>query len=324
MTTGFAPVAAADVTVVICCYTEQRWADLLAAITSVRGAGQVVVVVDHNPTLEERLRTTLTGIDLVPNTEVQGLAGARNCGVAAARGRVIAFLDDDAVADAGWLVRLVDAYAAPSVLGVGGAALAAWPGPRPRWLPPEFDWVVGCSYQGQPTEVAAVRNFIGANMSLRREVFDAVGGFSHSLGRIGKHPAGCEETELCIRAGRAFPGTALLHDPSLVVHHRVTPERCRWRYFRRRCYAEGISKAVVAGLAGPDAALASERTYVRQALPAGVVRGLAAAIRGDGFGLARAAAIVAGLACTTAGYLRGRLAPAARRAAAPPPVRAAA
>ncbi|MDX6197452.1 MAG: hypothetical protein QOJ79_603, partial [Actinomycetota bacterium] len=99
---------------------------------------------------------------------------------------------------------------------------------------------------------------------------------------------------------------------------------CTWRYFRRRCYAEGISKAVVAGLTGSDAALASERTYVRRTLPAGVARGLAAAVRGDVSGLVRAAAIVAGLVVTSAGYLRGRLAPAAPTSAAPAPMRSAA
>src|SRR5439155_54307 len=78
-------------------------------------------------------------------------------------------------------------------------------GERPTWHPPEFGWVVGCSYRGLPVEPAPVRNLIGCNMSMRRELFDAVGGFTHGIGRIGTIPLGCEETEWCIRVRQRFP-----------------------------------------------------------------------------------------------------------------------
>jgi glycosyltransferase involved in cell wall biosynthesis len=306
----FAAVDAAQVSVVICCYTEERWDDTLAAVASVQDQspppGEIVVVVDHNERLLARLRSTLQGVRVVPNAEQQGLAGARNTGVAVASGRVLAFLDDDAAARAGWLERITSAYM-DDVLGVGGGVEPAWPDKRPGWFPVEFDWVIGCSYRGLPTQVAPVRNFIGANMSLRREAFDHVGGFSHSLGRVGKHPAGCEETELCIRAAQAFPGTTFVYDPDALVGHRVTDDRTRWSYFRRRCFAEGISKAVVARLAGADAALETERAYVRRVLPAGVLRGLALAVRGRISGLGQSLAIVVGTLLTVLGYARGRL-----------------
>ena len=59
---------------------------------------------------------------------------------------------------------------------------------------------------------------------------------------------------------------------------------------------------------GHDAALASERTYATRTLPAGVLRGVGEALRGDLGGLRRAAAIIAGLAITTAGFVRGTIA----------------
>jgi glycosyltransferase involved in cell wall biosynthesis len=308
---SFAAVSAAQVSVVICCYTEERWDDTLAAVASVQAQspppGEVVVVVDHNDVLLDRLRRALPGVTVTPNVEQQGLAGARNSGIAVATGDVVAFLDDDATAAPGWLSRLTAAYD-ERVLGVGGGVVAQWPDARPAWFPPEFDWVVGCSYTGLPTEIAPVRNFIGANMSLRREAFDAVGGFAHALGRVGKHPAGCEETELCIRAARAFPGSTFVYDPAALVSHRVTSDRVRWAYFRRRCFAEGISKSVVARLAGSDAALQTERAYVRRVLPTGVARGLRQLARGRAAGLGQSLAIMAGVATTTAGYARGRLA----------------
>jgi GT2 family glycosyltransferase len=307
---AFPVVSAAQVSVIICCYTEERWDDILAAVASVKcqapPPGEIVVVVDHNEQLLNRLRRALRDVKVVPNAEQQGLAGARNTGVAVATGRVLAFLDDDAVARPGWLDRLTTAYAG-DVLGVGGGVEPAWPHERPGWFPVEFDWVIGCSYRGLPTQAAPVRNFIGANMSLRRDVFDRVAGFSHSLGRVGRHPAGCEETELCIRAARAFPGTSFVYDPDALVVHRVTRDRTKWSYFLRRCFAEGISKSVVARLAGADAALETERMYVRRVLPAGVARGLAVTVRGRVAGFGQSVAIVVGTLATALGYLRGRL-----------------
>jgi hypothetical protein len=180
-------------------------------------------------------------------------------------------------------------------------------------MPAEFDWVVGCTYRGMPTTTAPVRNLIGANMSMRRDVFEAVGGFRTDVGRVGTRPLGCEETELCIRAAQRMPGTRMVFAPSARVRHRVTDERTRWHYFRDRCWSEGLSKAVVSRHAGRADGLSSERRYVTSTLPRGVARALLdTVVRHDPGGVARAAAIVAGVTITTAGYaagtVRGRLA----------------
>lgn len=298
------------VSVIICAYAEERWANLVAAIGSVREQcvppPEIVVVVDHNPALLARARSRLPGVVTVENQQPRGLSGARNSGIAAARGAIIAFLDDDALAAPDWLERLGAWYGDPRVIGVGGAIEPLWTGGRPGWFPEEFDWVVGCSYRGMPTETAPVRNVIGANMSFRREVFEVVGGFRSGIGRLGARPLGCEETEFCIRARQRWPRRVLLYEPRARVRHRVPAGRARWGYFRSRCYAEGLSKALVSRLVGAEDGLASERTYTSRTLPRGVARGIAdTLLRRDPRGLARAGAIVAGLGLTTAGYLAG-------------------
>jgi hypothetical protein len=219
----------------------------------------------------------------------------------------VAFIDDDAVAAPDLLERVAKGCR-PGVLGLGGAAEPSWPTRRPGWFPPEFDWVVGCTYRGLPARGGVVRNPIGANMSLRREVLEAVGGFEPDVGRVGNLPAGCEETDLCIRAARVFPNGSFVFDPSIRVRHRVRPERVRMRYFLLRCFGEGRSKAIVAQRSGAARGLASERSYAVRTLPAGVLRGIGdAVLRRDPAGLARAAAIVIGLAVTSAGYVAGRV-----------------
>ncbi len=308
-------------TVVICAYTERRWNDIVAAIASLRvqtaPPAQVIVVIDHNDALRDRVARHAPDLKVVDSSGVPGLADARNTGVALATGDVVAFLDDDAVAAPDWLEHMLAAYLDESVLGVGGHVEPAWERGHPGSLPPEFWWVVGCSYRGLPVRTAAIRNPIGAGMSVRRDVLALAGGFSTDLGRVLKDPAGCEETELCIRAAERIPGGRFLYEPTAVVHHRVPAERVSWSYFRRRCYGEGRSKALVTALVGSGPGLAAERSYVARVLPRGFCQGLGDAIRGDLLGFVRATRIAAGLSFTTAGYASGRWAAAraSRRAA---------
>lgn len=302
-----------DVSVIICAYTETRWTNLVEAVISLQrqdlGSPEIIVVIDHNPILFARAQTAFPDAIVIENTDQRGLSGARNCGITAAQRAIIAFLDDDAVADDDWLRQLLTGYQDPQVIGVGGTILPIWQTGRPNWFPDEFNWVIGCSYRGLPETAQGVRNLIGCNMSFRREVFAAVGNFVNGIGRVEAVPVGCEETELCIRVRQYWPDRILLYLPQARVQHQVTPDRARWSYFQARCRAEGHSKALVSGLVGASDGLSSERTYTLRTLPAGVLRGLGDAIRSrDLWGLARAASIVAGLTLTTGGFLRGRAA----------------
>jgi GT2 family glycosyltransferase len=302
-----------DISVVICAYTEDRWADLCAAVDSVRNqtapAREIVVVIDHNARLFERARALFHDVVVVENAGKRGLSGARNTGSAVACGSVVAFLDDDAAAAPDWLSRFQIAYADPRVLGVGGYIEPLWLAKRPRWFPDEFAWVVGCAYTGLPTGTAKVRNLIGANMSFRRHAIEALGGFRTDVGRVGTQMLHCEDTEFCIRLRQRWPDAILLYDASALVRHRVPAVRTRWPYFQVRCYTEGQAKARVSRMVGSKDGLETERNYVLRALPQGVFRGVAdAVVHRDGAGLLRAGAIVVGLLLTGAGYVAGRTA----------------
>jgi len=308
------------ISVVICAYTEDRWDDIRAAVESVRAQRpqphELILVVDHNPALHLRMKREYADAIVLENAYECGLSGGKNTGTEAATGDVVAFLDDDAVAGPGWLAALGANFADPAVAGVGGLTRPLWEGGgRPRWFPEEFDWTVGCTYRGMPVERAPIRNVMGGNAAFRREVIAAVGGFSTHIGRSvrggGSRPLGCEETEFCIRLTQRRPGSVLLFEPAAAIGHRVSAERASFAYFRSRCYAEGLSKALVTRSVGAGDGLSSERSYTFRTLPLGVLRGLGDAVRGDPAGLGRAAAIVTGLAWTTWGYIVGRLRAAA-------------
>ncbi len=308
---------APSISVIICAFTLKRIDRIAAAIESLQAQStppqEIVLAIDHCAELEAICRERWPAVRVLENREQQGLSGARNTGLAAAGGEVVAFLDDDAVAAPDWIERLGAAYADPLVLGAGGTVRPLWEQGRPGWFPAEFDWVVGCTHSGMPKQREAVRNLVGANMSFRREALLEAGGFRHELGRIGTIPAGCEETDLCIRIAQRHPEGKVLYDPAAAVEHFVPVERAQLEYFSSRCRGEGRSKAILAGLVGSEAGLSEERSYTRRTLPAGVLRGLGDTFRGEPYGLARAAMLGFGLLSTAGGYLAGS--PQAKRLA---------
>ena len=268
---------------------------------------EIVLVIDHNPTLQRRSANELPGVTVVPNDNEKGLPGARNAGVAAASPEIVAFVDDDAVAERNWLAALVAPYADPHVLGVGGQVVPVWQTGRPNWFPPEFDWVVGCSYRGMPAERTQVRNFSGASMSLRRRLLVESGGFDAGLSRIGTRSLACEETEICARLQRRHLDGVYLYEPKALVRRHVPCSRTTWSYYRSRCYAEGLSKAVVRDLAGPEWTMSSEKSFLRSIIPRAIGRNLVKALRGQPSGIAGVMALTGGVLINGIGYSVGRI-----------------
>lgn len=304
--------------VVVSTYDEKRWDDLTACLRSLgeqtRPPLEVILVVDHSPKLLERAREAFPDARVIGNQRTRGLAGARNAGVAAARGEIVAFIDDDARAEPGWLEQLEACFDDPATVGAGGALIPRWEGPRPLWFPPEFNWVFGCSYTGLPERLAPVRNPIGANMAVRETVLETIGGFreggagdapdeirSRGVVRAGGNVP--DDTDLAIRVSRRRPGAVWLYQPEARVHHTVTPERTSLGYFLRRCWEEGVGKANLSRYVGSSEGLSSERRHLATVLPRGIARDLRDLLAGDRNGGLRAAAIVVGLLASATGFL---------------------
>jgi hypothetical protein len=303
-----------DVTVIVCAYTELRWPLTQAAVESVLAQEpapkQLLLVIDHNEPLATRARQEYPDLTVLDSEGAPGLSGARNTGMRAAACGITVFLDDDAAARPGWLASLVQPYDDPQVVATGGGIYPVWPAGTPRWMPPEFYWVVGCSYRGLPDTTSVVRNPIGANMSMRTAEALAVGGFDAVIGRVGTKPRGCEETELAIRLTASQPGSAVLYVPAAVVDHNVSRDRVTFGYFIRRNWHEGQSKAAVVSLAGASAGLERERRQVLAVLPAAISRDLRKFGKGEASAMLRIAATVTGFVAAAGGYV----AASARRA----------
>ena len=295
-----------SVAVVVCAASHEREGLLRACVRSLldgeRAPDEILVVVDQNPALEASVACWLPASVRLLRSEAGGISSSRNAGLAAAGSDVVAFVDDDAVAEPDWLVRLMQPFeASREVLGVGGEVVPEWDGSR-RWLPDELLWVVGCTYAGHRDDAGPIRNPIGCNMAFRRPELAAAGGFSTKFGKRGHTLNTCDETEVGLRLERAYGPGRIRFVPAARVWHRIPATRIGWRKLVARCASEGLSKARLRQSYG-EVALGAEREYARRlvtrAVPRLVARG---AVRREPRSVLGAGAILLSLAVTGAAY----------------------
>ncbi len=308
-----------SVSVIVPAWSSKRRDELARCLRAIEAQTlsplQTIVVVDHNPELLAWAQDSVPGVTAVENKYDRGVVGARNTGVEIAEGDLVVLTDDDTEAEPSWLENLESCFADPGVVGVTGELLPKWAGAEPRWFPHEFYWVFGCSYAGLPTELAPVRNPIAANMAVRREAIQEIGGFRPGVppreiryrGRVIAGGHALEDTELGIRIGQRWPQMGWLYQPDATVFHSVDEEQATLGYLTRRSFEEGMGKATLARLVGSQQGLESERRHLLVTIPRGVLKGLGDALRGDLSGIGRAAAIGAGIAAAAAGYAYARL-----------------
>ena len=236
--------------VAVCTYNRCDY--LHSALLSVRdqlGDAHEAIVIDNGSSdrtreVVETLMAEMPSLRYVEEPRL-GLSHARNRAIEVAQGDLIAFLDDDAVADPTWLAATLDAFAAhPDAAAIGGRVDLIWPdGRRPAWLPDGFERsYAGTDFGVEPRRLIFPETPVGANMAFRRSVLRDLGGFNVHLGRKGRQLISGEEQELFQRiAGKDLE---VWYDPEAGVGHHVIPDRVNRRWVLRRCFYQGWSMAI--------------------------------------------------------------------------------
>jgi len=165
----------------------------------------------------------------VIRTDGQGLGAARNIGLWAATGDIVAYLDDDAYPDPHWLSYLATAFLTTRHAGIGGPN-----------IPPSGSGLVADSVAkapGGPVHVllsdAEAEHIPGCNLAFRKESLEAIGGFDPRFLVAG------DDVDVCWRLREE--GSTLGFSPSAVVwHHRRDSIRAYWKQQRGYGEAEAL------------------------------------------------------------------------------------
>ena len=263
------------VSAVVCTHSLDNYPNLVEAVDSLLSQThpemEVIIAVDGNAELHERVLAHYSGNKAVKTVllkENVGVSGARNAGISVAKGDVIAFMDDDAIAEKGWVENLLGTYREYDAAAVGGKILPVWLGGKPDYLPEELYWLAGITHEGFAEEkVVEVRNTFGPNMSFKREVFQKAGMFNENLGfaRRGTSYIQAEEPEFALRMRREL-GKGVIYNPKAVVYHKIPSAKVKVGLLLKRAFYQGYSKALLKKLNISADSVATERSYLKDLL----------------------------------------------------------
>jgi glycosyltransferase involved in cell wall biosynthesis len=221
--------------------------DLEEAIESLKRQSypycEIILVIDGNSELFALAQEHIQGLRIILNKENLGLSESRNRALSLAKGDIIAFFDDDAVADPNWIMELKAMYD-DGAIAAGGKILPLWLNGEPEFLPEEFYWILGATHRGFPSDVQEVRNTFGSNISFSAPVIRSLGGFKTEIGVKGEGLLQGEETEMCMRMKNTY-GKGVVYNPNAIVYHKVYPERLHLQYLMKRVFWQGYSKKMM-------------------------------------------------------------------------------
>ncbi|WP_252698655.1 glucosyl-dolichyl phosphate glucuronosyltransferase [Natronosalvus vescus] len=256
------------VSVVICTYAMERYEVFSACVESALEQTyeplEIVIVVDGNEEVFDRVREDFGDCDEVVlhcNDANQGISYSRTKGAKIATGDVVAFIDDDAVAEPDWVAELVRVYEETDAIAVGGHVAPDWVTEKPDFFPAEFYWLVGCDERGMGEHMEELRNTYGSNISFRRDVFLNVGGYDENTGRKGDRHIQAHEAPVCIRMANKY-GKGVIYNTDAVVHHKLFDYRGEFRWLVFRSFWQGYSKRIM-DLLLPEAS-GDKNDYLKQ------------------------------------------------------------
>lgn len=213
-------------------------------------AGDYEVLVVDNASSEANARALRGWCDRHPDAlryvhePTPGLNRARNAGIAAATGAVIAFLDDDAVPSSDWLTQLLRVFEdRPRTWAVGGRIRSQFTSAPPPWLDERFAVYLSDFDRGEAPLVLRYDDYPrGANMAFRRQAFERCGPFAPCLDRRGDLLLSNGDIEMCYRVEQS--GHEVVYAPEAAVQHLIRGDRLSHDWFARRAYWQGRSQAL--------------------------------------------------------------------------------
>lgn len=225
-----------------------------------------IIVVDNGST-DRTLELVTAMMARAPHMRLvhepkRGLSNARNRGIAEAQAPLVAFFDDDGVAEPDWAEKILRVFHdEPDTGAVGGRIHVRWPGARPSWMPASLEGYYGHFDCGDRRREISLPTYpFGPNMVIRRDRLRQIGGFRSELGPTGKNLMACGETDLFYRLHQT--PLKVVYEPAAVVYHVVPADRATKKWSLIRSFRHGICSATMAHLNGDK----RRRTWLRRLL----------------------------------------------------------
>lgn len=177
------------------------------------------------------------------HSDVSGAARARNLGSEHARGEFLAFIDDDAIPEKGWLSAYAEAFReiTPTPGMIGGRLSPIWEVGCPPWYPRQLLPMLGAYDAGDRIREFPAGDFpISANFALPRSLFETLGGFDTRLGfdTRRKNPLlGGEDSHLGLKVMNS--GRSVYYHPGAEVRHLIRASKLTIEYLVRRRFWDG-------------------------------------------------------------------------------------
>lgn len=208
-----------------------------------------IVLVNNNSTddthaIAERYSGGRGNIRVI-NELKQGLSHARNRGWQEAKGKYVAYIDDDAKTSNDWTERIVHAFEKikPEPDVVGGKIIPFASGPVPEWYPVDVEILSWGEQKRFLTGTEIQYGFFGSNMIFKKAILEENSGFSAQYGMQGCAVGVAEETEFFRRLSKCSP--VLWYDPDIIVEHLISENNFDFRFMFHRCYKNGKALAEI-------------------------------------------------------------------------------
>ncbi len=221
--------------------------DLLNSLEKLRGLMRIkpkIIVGDNASTdstwkiLETRKANFPT--ELIPlSVSSPGKSAVLNRAIKCSTGEVLAFLDDDVTVDPSWLEEIEAFFQRNPAKCVGQGSIRTRLGdssdPEIRRLLQRYRTIPQLEFS---SDIGELHSLNGANIAIRRTVFERVGYFDERLGPGASGTS--EDVEIAQRIRRA--GIKIAYMPSAIVYHSVDRERLTEQYFKQTHWRQGVSR----------------------------------------------------------------------------------
>jgi glycosyltransferase involved in cell wall biosynthesis len=244
------------VTIAVCTYNRARLLSLcLESLSKLKFdfSKTEVLVIDNNST-DDTAAVCQTAVATFPQLTIrhikeynQGVGFARTRGAQEAKGDIVAYIDDDCLADENWLIVIAEFYTAhPDAMSSGGKITPRFLVPMANWYGKYFWGLVGNYDLGKTVfQMTGVRYPAGANMHFRKAAFIKYGAFDGKLGRSGSSLMAGEEKAMYLKLIAAREKVYYL--PGAVVYHHVEGNKFDTGYVHRHSMGIGASERLMAG-----------------------------------------------------------------------------